>query len=270
MNSAEVAALSCQHLVRLYDTDAGRVQAVRGVDLEVKPGRLVAVAGPSGCGKSSLLGMLAGIDTPTAGFVQLAGVDLDRVSARARARVRAELVTFIHQRPADNLLAHLDVEQQLARVARRDDAGFSVDEALSELGLDVVRHARPSSLSGGEQQRLAVARCLVSRHPVVIADEPTSQLDAPNAARVIAGLRALARRGTTVVLASHDPRVLAEVDQIIRMRDGTIAEIEEDGVAHAVIDRTGRVQLPPEIRARFPARRVLIEHEPDGVRLREP
>lgn len=264
---ADEPRLWSEHLIKLYETDAGPVQAVRGVDLELDGGVIAAIAGPSGCGKSSLLRMLAGLDQPTAGFVRVAGRDLYRLSRRERAATRARLVAHVHQRPGDNLLDHLSVSQQLERMARPlDDGGSTADDAMKALGLRALADRLPRYLSGGERQRAAVARVLASGHPVVIADEPTSQLDTEHATSVMDAFRALADRGTTVLIATHDARVLAEVDQVVTMRDGVVTSVTEGGNALAVIDRAGRVQLPPDAHRRF-ERRVRLTFDPKTGRV---
>lgn len=251
--------VACHGLVRLYDTATGRVQAVRGVDLSVEAATVVAVVGPSGCGKSSLLRMVAGIDRPTAGMVVVDGVDLWRLGERARAAARARVLTHVHQRPDDNLFDHHTVEQQLARVVPgHHDRAAVVDEVLDELDLGHRRAARPDRLSGGERQRLAFGKAAAAGHRVVIADEPTSQLDAAGAAALLETMRLLARRGSTVVVATHDRRVLAGVDRIVALRDGAVATVTEAGTPWSVIDATGRIQLPPEVLDRFPERRVRL------------
>ena len=181
--------------------------------------------------------------------------------------MRATLIAHIHQRPGDNLLDHLTVAQQLTRIAaaaRRTDVG--VADALAALGLDDVADRLPRHLSGGERQRAAVARVLVSQHGIVIADEPTSQLDSPNAGAVMDAFDLLAAGGTTVVVATHDPRVLERVDQIVRMRDGAVTSVTEQGSAFAVIDRAGRVQLPPAAHRQFD-RRARLSFDPTTGRV---
>lgn len=257
--------LRCEHLVRFYESPAGRVQAVRGVDLELERGQIAAVVGPSGCGKSSLLRMLAGLEEPTAGTVVVGGIDLYRLGARARARLRSHSILHVYQRALDNLLEHLTVEQQLARlVDHQHDVPAVVDAALERLGLSEVRQALPAHLAGGAQQRLALARALVAGHRIVVADEPTSQLDTANAETVLDALRSLADGGATVVLATHDHRLLARVDQVITMRDGAVASVTQAGSELAVIDRSGRLQLPPDLRSAFPDRRARFVVE-DGT-----
>ena len=260
--------LRCDHLVRFYDTASGRVQAVRGVDLELDPGVTTAVIGPSGSGKSSLLRMLGGLDRPTAGIVLLDGVDLWRVGGRERRRLRASVLSSVAQRPNENLFDHLNAEQQLRRVA---PAGADVDATIGEwlglLGLTHRRTHRPGTMSGGERQRLAFARAAVAGHRLVIADEPTSQLDGASTGMVMDAIDVLAERGTTVLVATHDRRVLERVDDVVALRDGAVATVTSGGTALSVIDRSGRLQLPPELRARFEDRRVRIVWDDDSDRV---
>jgi putative ABC transport system ATP-binding protein len=265
--------LRCDHLVRFYDTASGRVQAVRGIDLELEPGVTTAVIGPSGSGKSSLLRMLGGLDRPTAGTVLLDGIDLWRASGRDRRRLRSHVLSSVAQRPTDNLFDHLNAEQQLRRVV---PIGPNVDSVIGEwlelLGLAHRRTHRPGEMSGGERQRLAFARAAVAGHRLVIADEPTSQLDGGSTSKVMDAIDVLAQRRTTVLVATHDRRVLERVDDVIALRDGAVATVTSGGTALSVIDRSGRLQLPPELRDRFKDRRVRIvwDDESDRVELERP
>lgn len=248
----------CNSLLKVYDSPVGRVQAVRGVDLEIESGSLTAVVGPSGSGKSSLLRMLAALDQPTAGTAAITGIDLNATRPGERARLRRKLITHVYQRPADNLLGHLSARQQLARLQSRS-AEMDADDALGALGLADRRDHLPDQMSGGEKQRLALARAIVSAHPVVIADEPTSTLDSANAVTVIDALAMLADHGVTVIVATHDGRVLPRMDQIVTLRDGAVASITAGGTEAAIIDHSGRLQLPPQLRERFPDGRVTME-----------
>lgn len=261
--------VACEHLVKVYDSPTGRVQAVRGVDLDIHPGVTTAIVGPSGSGKSSLLRMIAAIDVPTAGLVTVAGENLIEMRAGHRAHRRGRLLTHVYQRPSDNLLGHLTAEQQLLRLAHpRRHADDRVRSTLDALGLGHRRRHVPDEMSGGEQQRLAFARAVVAGHRLVIADEPTAELDSASADTVLDTVDALAASGVTVLLATHDPRVLGRMEQVVTLRDGAIASITRRGTELAIIDRSGRLQLPPEVRARFPDRTALLRWDDDEDTLR--
>jgi putative ABC transport system ATP-binding protein len=275
---SEPPAVTCRHLTKIYVASSGRVLAVRGIDLEVEAGVTTAVVGPSGSGKSSLLRMLAALEPPTAGSVEIAGEDLFSVSTRQRAQRRGALLTHVYQRPGDNLIAHLTARQQLRRLVDADVdsggdlAGDTIADTLSTLGLAHRIDHRPIEMSSGEQQRLALARAAVAGHRLVIADEPTAQLDAGNTRAVIETMEHLADKGVTVIVATHDQRVLPHVRQVVTLRDGAVASVTTDGERLAVIDRSGRLQLPPEAIERFSSRRALVEFdaENDEVRIRRP
>ncbi len=274
----EPPAVTCQHLTKIYATSSGRVLAVRGIDLEVEAGVTTAIVGPSGSGKSSLLRMLAALEPPTAGSVEIAGNDLFALSARERAQRRGALLTHVYQRPGDNLIAHLTARQQLRRLVDADLQGGgdlegdTIADTLSTLGLAHRIDHRPIEMSSGEQQRLALARAAVAGHRLVIADEPTAQLDSSNTQAVIETMEHLAKKGVTVIVATHDQRVLPHVRQVVTLRDGAVASVTTDGERLAVIDRSGRLQLPPEAIERFASRRAIIEFdaEHDEVRIRRP
>jgi len=259
--------VACNSLLKVYDSPSGRIQAVRGVDLEIEAGTMTAVVGPSGSGKSSLLRMLAALDQPTAGVATVSGTDLNSASPGRRARLRRRLITHVYQRPGDNLLAHLSARQQLERL-RPSAGGVDARDALVSLGIGDRAEHYPSQLSGGEKQRLALARALVAGHPVVIADEPTSTLDGENAAAVMDAMGLLAANGITVIVATHDVRVLARMDQIVTLRDGAIASITAGGTEAAIIDHSGRLQLPPALLERFPQKRVILEWDDAAAELR--
>ena len=258
-------AVACRHLIRLYESTTGSVSAIRGVDLDIEAGLITAVRGPSGSGKTTFLRLIAGLDRPSAGSVTVAGVDLNSLSAGARAKARARLLTHVHQRPIDNLFPHLTAVQQLARLA---DGPDDADAALAEVELESVASHRPSQMSGGERQRLAVALAIVARHPVLIADEPTAQLDDDAADATLDALWALRERGTAVIVATHDPRVVDRVDQVVLLRDGAVSSVTAAGTELAVIDGSGRVQLPPEARQAFDEGRARITFDPDTGQVR--
>jgi putative ABC transport system ATP-binding protein len=249
----------CRGLVKIYSAATGQVQALRGVDLDIPAGRVVAVVGPSGGGKSSLLRIMAGLERATAGSVTVDGIDLAQVGSRARRRLRARLLSHVYQRPADNLISHLTAAQQVARVAvrrgQRPDAAVAM---LERVDLGTRLDHRPGELSGGEQQRLAFARAAVGAPSIIIADEPTAELDSANSTRVLDTIDLLVDTGVTVVVATHDPQVVERIDHVVILRDGAIEAIEEQGRTYAAIDHTGRIQLPPGLHHRFPGDRAVL------------
>jgi putative ABC transport system ATP-binding protein len=252
-------AAACAGLVKIYWTATGEVHALKGVDAAFPAAALSAVVGPSGSGKSSLLRILAGLDRPTAGQVTVADVRLSGLSVGRLRRLRRRLLGYVFQRPADNLVPYLTVAEHLELAARlRRTAGDRDGDLLELLGLTHRRQHLPRQLSGGEQQRLAFARAVVGDPPLVVADEPTAELDSASAAALLEAVRSLAARGTALVLATHDPAVVALAERTFYLRHGAM-EAEASGQdALSVIDDAGRVQLPPEALKLFPARRARI------------
>jgi putative ABC transport system ATP-binding protein len=255
---AEPAA-SCSGLVKIYWTATGEVHALKGVDASFPAAAMSAVVGPSGSGKSSLLRILAGLDRPTAGQVRVGDLGLAGLSVTGLRRLRRRLLGYVFQRPADNLIPYLTVAEHLAlaarlRGARADDGG----QLLELLGLADRRHHRPRQLSGGEQQRLAFARAVVGDPPLVVADEPTAELDRAAGAALLEAVGALAGRGTALVLATHDPAVVAIAERTLYLRHGAMEAEATRQEALSVIDEAGRVQLPPEALELFPNRRARI------------
>jgi putative ABC transport system ATP-binding protein len=211
-------------LAREYE---GGVQALRGVDVEVPEGEFVAVTGPSGCGKSTLLNLLGGLDRPTAGEIELGGTRVERFSEAKWAQVRRREIGFVFQ--FFNLIGNLSVADNvelpglLAGLSAREAKQRRI-ELLTTLGIADHAAQSPTRLSGGQQQRVAIARALINRPKVLLADEPTGNLDSASARDVMALLRTMHdERGQTIVLVTHDARVAARADRVITMRDGTIA-----------------------------------------------
>jgi putative ABC transport system ATP-binding protein len=211
---------------RAADAEDSRVTAVRGVDLVVEQGEFVAITGPSGCGKSTLLHLLGGITRPTSGRVLLEGVDIAGLDDDALAAIRRRRIGFVFQRY--NLLPELTLVENVALPLVLDGAGDAASdaaarEALAAVGMDHRAGHRPDELSGGEQQRGAIARALICKPAIVLADEPTGALDSVNSQRVMDLLARLVRdRGQTVVLVTHDLSVAAAARRTIRMRDGVV------------------------------------------------
>jgi ABC-type lipoprotein export system ATPase subunit len=204
-----------------YDTAAGAVRALHEVDAEFLGARLTVVAGPSGSGKSSLLRVLAGLQRPTAGDVEVDGTDLGRMHAGPLRRLRRRAMGIVLQDPADNLVDYLPAAEQVELAARLRGADRAETGALLDTA-GLADHARsyPAELSGGEQQRVAFAAAAIGGPALLLADEPTAELDATAGARLIETMRSLVARGATLVVASHDPAVIAAADDVVELHDG--------------------------------------------------
>ncbi|MFD9795906.1 ABC transporter ATP-binding protein [Streptomyces sp. NPDC059070] len=281
------ALIACDRLVRIFTTDGVEVQALQGLDLLVDEGELMALVGASGSGKSTLMNILAGLDVPTAGAASVAGRDLLAMDAKARLSYRREVVGFVWQQTARNLLPYLTAVQNVSlpmqlrgRAKRKADRA---DELLNMLGVGHCRDRRPHQMSGGEQQRVAIAVALANNPSVLLADEPTGELDSTTAGQIFAAFRtANEELGTTIVIVTHDQAVAGEVRRTVAIRDGrTATEVlrrthvdettgEESIVAreYAMLDRAGRLQLPTEYTETLGMeRRVLLELEQDHIQV---
>lgn len=219
-------AVECVGLTKTYPGD---VRALHGVDLRIAAGELTAVLGPSGSGKTTLLHLLGTLDRPTSGTVRIAGRDVSGLSDRALSRLRAEQVGFVFQQfHLSNLMNALDnvAEGLLYAGVRYRARQRAAAEALERLGLGHRLTHRPATLSGGERQRVAIARAIVGKPGLVLADEPTGNLDTDNGRIVVSFLRELARDGTAVVVITHDPEVAGAMDRRIEIRDGRLRTAE--------------------------------------------
>ena len=267
--TAENIAVRCDRLVKLYWASTGEVQALRGVEAVFRAGTMSAITGPSGSGKSSLLSILALNERHTAGELEVFGSAVSGMSTRGVARLRRRTIAWVPQRASDALLPSLRVSEQLDQVANL--RGLRVpDDALERLQLTHRRNAHVHELSGGEQQRLAVLAAVTSGAQLVVADEPTAQLDDESAALVLAELRACAEAGSCVVVASHDERVIAVTDRVLALRHGVLSAEHSEGRALVPIDSAGRLQLPPAALRLFPDDRAELVLEDDRVVLRRP
>jgi putative ABC transport system ATP-binding protein len=230
MTPAEDAIVASRDLVRRFGTGDAAVVALAGVNVDFEGRRFAAIMGPSGSGKSTLMHLLAGLDRPTSGSVQLDGVELDTLDDAALTRLRRDKVGFVFQ--SFNLLPTLSAEENivlpLAIAGRRPDPAW-FDELTTTVGIsDRLRH-RPAELSGGQQQRVAIARALVSRPAVVFADEPTGNLDSRASNEVLELLRhAVDRFDQTVVMVTHDANAASYADRLLVLADG---QIVHDGTA---------------------------------------
>jgi putative ABC transport system ATP-binding protein len=229
--------LEAKQLAKTYETGGAKVLGLRGVDISIGRGEFVAIMGPSGCGKSTLLNLLAGLDRPTAGEVWLDGQRIDGFSETELARLRRRKVGFVFQffNLVPTLSAVENVELPLLLVGRRRrEARRSAKELLSELGIPEKHGAAPAQLSGGQQQRVALARALANRPDVVLADEPTGNLDSAAARDVLGLFRDARDRGQTLLLVTHDGSVASAADRVITLRDGLVADETELAAARQV------------------------------------
>ena len=284
------ALIVCDRLVRIYTGQGIEVQALQGLDLLVAQGELMALVGASGSGKSTLLNILAGLDVPTAGGATVADFDLLAMDSASRLRYRREVVGFVWQQTARNLLPYLTAAQNVALPMRvsglvpgRRQRATRTAELLEMTGVAHCRDRRPHQMSGGEQQRTAIAVALANHPALILADEPTGQLDSTTAEQVFATFRTVnAELGTTVVLVTHDTAVSSAVDRTVAIRDGrTASEVlrqtttDDQGRTtttareYATVDRAGRLQLPRDFTQSLDIRdRVLLELEPDHITVR--
>ncbi len=277
------ALIVCDRLVRIYSAEGIEVQALQGLDLVIAPGELTALVGASGSGKSTLMNILAGLDAPTAGVVRVAGHDLGSMSAEQRLQYRRSVVGFIWQQTSRNLLPYLTGLQNVQLPLRFAGASRSARRTRASLLLEVlgVAHCggrRPDQMSGGEQQRVAIGVALANSPSLLLADEPTGELDTETANSVFGALRtANSELGVTVLTVTHDPEVSGMVQRVIAIRDGrtsteTVRSDPADGsgpghaAEYAVLDRFGRLQLPYEMTEALGMRdRVRLEAEPDHI-----
>ncbi|MEV6304716.1 ABC transporter ATP-binding protein [Actinoplanes sp. NPDC051861] len=275
----------CDGLVRIFRTEGVEVVALQGLDMVVDRGELLAVVGASGSGKSTMLNILSGLDEPTAGVARVAGYDLLGMSARRRLEYRRGIVGFVWQQTARNLLPYLTARENVElpmRLAGRKARGRAL-ELLDMVGVADRAGRRPDQMSGGEQQRCAVAVALANDPEVLFADEPTGELDEATADEVFGALRTVnAELGVTVVVVTHDMNVSGQVRRAVAIRDGKTASevrrsarVNADGTEHhvteeyAVLDRAGRLQLPSAfVEALSLKDRVRLNLEPDHVEVR--
>jgi putative ABC transport system ATP-binding protein len=223
---SESAVIRCQQVVRRYRMGDADVQAVRGIDLEIGRGEFAAITGPSGCGKSTLLHLLGAVDVPSSGHVFVNGRDTATLNDAEATRFRLRHIGFVFQRfyLMPTLSAAENVELPLAeagvpRATRRARAA----ELLGYVGLGDRRDHRPTQLSGGEQQRVAIARALANEPALLLADEPTGELDAGTGERLLELFAQLHRDGTTLVFVTHDAVVANAAERVVRLRDGRVA-----------------------------------------------
>jgi putative ABC transport system ATP-binding protein len=219
-------AVAARDVVRRYGEADYAVDALRGVSLAVPSGQFAAIMGPSGSGKSTLMHILAGLDQPTSGAVEIGGKDITAMGDKELTLLRRRHIGFVFQ--AFNLVPTLTAEENIVlplAIAGRKTESSWIEAVIGRVGLDDRRHHRPAELSGGQQQRVAVARALASEPTVLFADEPTGNLDSRSGAEVLELLGEAAREyGQTIVMVTHDPRAAAGADRVIHLADGHVAE----------------------------------------------
>jgi putative ABC transport system ATP-binding protein len=223
--SATVPILALDGIRKLYDSGPVSVEAVSGIDLTVQAGEYVAIVGPSGSGKSTLMHILGCLDTPTAGTYSLAGTDVSAMNETALAAVRNERIGFVFQQfhllPTLSAWRNVELPLMYSGVSRPERKARAL-QALERVGLADRADHRPGELSGGQQQRVAVARALVTEPALILADEPTGNLDSKSTADVLALLADLHHSGRTIVLITHDAEVAAAAQRTVRIADGVI------------------------------------------------
>jgi putative ABC transport system ATP-binding protein len=219
----DVPVVRCRGLGVDYRTASGVARALVDVDATFERRRLSVVAGPSGSGKSSLLRVLAGLLRPQAGTVEVDGADLTRLRSAALRRWRRRTMGIVLQDPADNLVEYLRAVEQIELAARlRGVADADATDLLDAVGLGDRARSLPAELSGGEQQRVAFAAAAIGRPTLLLADEPTAELDATAGAGLIDAMRRLVDLGATLIVASHDPAVIAAADDVVMLHDGLV------------------------------------------------
>ncbi|MDY6877510.1 MAG: ABC transporter ATP-binding protein [Chloroflexota bacterium] len=275
----------CEEVVKIYKVADLEVVALQGLDLVVEQGEMLALVGPSGSGKSTLLNILGGLARPSAGKVTVDGQDLFKLSARELNRYRREEVGFVWQQPSRNLVPYLSAEQNV--MLPMTLAGLDPPERVKRtadlidaVGLAERRAHRLAALSGGEQQRVAIAVALANRPRLLLADEPTGEVDSGAARKILATLRRLNRElGLTVVIVTHDNHIASQVDRVVTIRDGKVSTEErrekKKGVSPlsseelVVLDTAGRLQVPRDYLARFGIRdRARLDVVEGGILIR--
>lgn len=250
--------IQATNLVRIFRSEDVETFALQGLDLTVQHGEMVALVGPSGAGKSTFLNLLSALDRPDAGTLVVGGIDIISASDRQRAEYRRSNVGFLWQQTTRNLIPGLTALENVALPALLAGvtpaaAYTQADELLAAVEMADHRHRDPLRMSGGQQQRIAIATALGCKPPLLLADEPTGEVDWASAERILALLQTLRRDfALTIVLVTHDTRVAAVADRTIAIRDGrTSSERGHDDIETVVVDAAGRLQLPGELRQRI-------------------
>ncbi len=222
------AIVRVENVSRIYRQGDSEIAALDNVNLTIQAGEFVALVGPSGSGKTTLLNMIGGLDSPTSGHIWIGGTDITRLSRSALSEVRLQHIGFVFQEynliPVLSALENVEYVMLLRGIAERECRERAM-ALLAELGLAGMEHRRPAELSGGEQQRVAVARAIVSEPLIILPDEPTANLDSVSGAALLDLMREMnEKKGVTFVFSTHDPMVMRRAKRIVHMRDGRIIE----------------------------------------------
>jgi putative ABC transport system ATP-binding protein len=265
----------CENLVKIHKVANLEVVALQGLDLQVRRAELMAIVGSSGSGKSTLLNVLGGLDRPSAGKAMVDGIDLLKIPAQRLNAYRRREVGFVWQQGGRNLVPYLSARQNIElpillngrslRYARR-----RADELLDAVDLAARAKHTIHGMSGGEQQRVAIAIALANAPPLLLADEPTGELDGATALRIFQLFRDIRDRfGVTIVIVSHDREIAAHVDRVVGIQDGKVATelgTHTGGSLRTVLDSAGRLQLPKAVREQYGiGGQVLVENTADGI-----
>ena len=286
--------IECENLVKIYKTRETEVLALQGLELTVQQGELMAIIGNSGSGKSTFLNMIGGLDRPSAGRLIVDGKDLFKLSDRDLVRYKRSTVGFVWQNNARNLLPYLTALENVQTPMLFERGGRRrqrAEELLELVGMAHRKNSRLDQLSGGEQQRVAIALALANKPKLLLADEPTGAVDARTAAYILDVFRRLNEElGLTIVIVTHDPNLARKVNRVVAIRDGkTSAEriakgdyaarldeisgfVQETHDEYALLDRAGRLQLPREMldALRLSGNRVRVEMENGRIVLTAP
>ncbi len=269
-------AVRCINVVQIYTTAGGHdVVALRGVNLDIRPGEQVALLGPSGSGKSTLLSLFGGVLRPSAGKVVVDGHDISRISEGELGRLRSGTVASLLQGASRNLLPYAGAVENIDFARRAVPSSQrrrlpAAAELLDRLGMGALAGRPLAGMSGGERQRIAFAAAVSSGAGLLLADEPTSQLSHDDRDAMLELIHLVNRElGTTVVLVTHDPEVAAAMPRSITIRNGRIGSEGRHGLDFGVVDEDGAVHIPDDLADRFPAGTLVqFEAGPDGVLLR--
>jgi len=267
--------IECKQVVKAYQVDKHEIVALRGIDFAMAQGEMVAIVGPSGAGKSSLLNLLGGLDTPTAGQVQVDGLDILSLKGASLARYRLQKVGFVWQNVAQNLiayrsaLANIMIPMELAYVPRVQRL-VRARELLNAVGLGEFEHAYPAQLSGGQQQRVAIAVALANQPDVLLADEPTGSLDEAKSLDIVAMIDKIRQDlNLTVLMVTHSPDVANLADRVLTLRDGALGQDLSDDINSSRLTDEGHLIVPEQIQSYLSdADQIAFEIRPEGILVR--